>query len=171
MTTPRHCSEMSVSRSCHQLSRRGHLCAAVALLKHWLIGISRIPPDSAPSPVQTRSLNGLMRGRVTMSSIAELMGNSPAIVRRHHAAWFPEAHPEAVEFDHPSGPGPMENNREASSTGPKCREPFIVAFLPVFNRGSKDRHRRPYILPHLLVEPVRFQRFLGGPLRHDYRAA
>ena len=47
-------------------------------------------------------------------TIAELMGNSPGIVRRHYAAWLPEAHPEAVEFDHPEGPVPMENNRDAN---------------------------------------------------------
>jgi len=40
-------------------------------------------------------------------TIAELMGNSPAIVRRHYAAWLPSAHPEAVEFDTPAGPVPM----------------------------------------------------------------
>ena len=42
-------------------------------------------------------------------TIAELMGNSPTIVRRHYAAWLPEAHPEAVEFDCPQGPAQMEN--------------------------------------------------------------
>jgi hypothetical protein len=31
-------------------------------------------------------------------TIAELMGNSPTIVRRRYAAWLPEAHPEAVEL-------------------------------------------------------------------------
>ena len=41
-------------------------------------------------------------------TIAELMGNSPAIVRRHYAAWLPEAHPEAVEFDTPDGAVPMD---------------------------------------------------------------
>lgn len=47
-------------------------------------------------------------------TIAELMGNSPEIVRRHYAAWLPEAHPEAVEFDTPGGPMPMENSRHAN---------------------------------------------------------
>jgi hypothetical protein len=47
-------------------------------------------------------------------TIAELMGNSPDIVRRHYAAWLPEAHPEAVEFDRPGGPAEMENPRDAN---------------------------------------------------------
>ncbi len=47
-------------------------------------------------------------------TIAEFMGNSPAIVRRHYAAWLPEAHPEAVEFDHPEGPLAMGNSRDAN---------------------------------------------------------
>lgn len=40
-------------------------------------------------------------------TIAELMGNSPEIVRRYYAAWLPNAHPEAVEFDTPGEPVPM----------------------------------------------------------------
>lgn len=47
-------------------------------------------------------------------TIAELMGNSPEIVRRHYAAWLPEAHPEAVEFDTPQGPEPMADTRTAN---------------------------------------------------------
>jgi hypothetical protein len=47
-------------------------------------------------------------------TIAELMGNSPAIVRRHYAAWLPEAHLEAVELDTQRGPVPMGNSREAN---------------------------------------------------------
>jgi hypothetical protein len=42
-------------------------------------------------------------------TIAKLMGNSPMIVRRHYAAWLPEAHLEAVEFDTPDGAVPMDN--------------------------------------------------------------
>jgi hypothetical protein len=40
-------------------------------------------------------------------SAATVVANSPTIVRRHYAAWLPEAHPEAVEFDTPTGPAPM----------------------------------------------------------------
>ncbi len=42
-----------------------------------------------------------------VATLAELMGNSPEIVRRHYAAWLPSAHPEAVEFDTPDGAAPM----------------------------------------------------------------
>ena len=48
-------------------------------------------------------------------TIAELMGNSPAIVRRHYAAWLPEAHPEAVEFDCPDGPAAMATAERANA--------------------------------------------------------
>jgi hypothetical protein len=42
------------------------------------------------------------------------VGNSPAIVRRHYAAWLPSAHPEAVEFDTPAGPMPMAQPQVAN---------------------------------------------------------
>ncbi len=40
-------------------------------------------------------------------AIVKSMVNSPEIVRRHYAAWLPNAHPAAVEFDTPAGPVPM----------------------------------------------------------------
>jgi hypothetical protein len=40
--------------------------------------------------------------------IAELVCNSPSIVRRRYAAWLLSAHPEAVEFDTPDGAMPMD---------------------------------------------------------------
>ena len=66
-----------------------------------------------PRPKHTFDTQLAMAGR-DERTVAELMGNSPAIVRRHYAAWLPEAHPEVVEFDHPGGPAPMENSRDAN---------------------------------------------------------
>ena len=92
----------------------------------------RIPPWSCLDFRHTFGSHLAQKGE-SLYKIAELMGNSPEICRRHYAALLPEKMHDTVEFDSPAAVGGHQAETDA----------LLKEVITKLNRIAPDQEELP----------------------------